>query len=144
MRKLLYWATSYGLSGSDLYAGWNWRKYLRQNEIVYKDTVTWLCGRVLKYCLYLAMKDIIDNKTTFRFPPRSGATLQMVATYGDDFIRARKNGAFQDVDFLASNFTAYTLQLQIKNRYNVWNKRVYLTSKYRDKIVELTNKGCSW
>lgn len=143
-RRLLYWATSYAVTGPQLFIGWKWRKYLRENEICNPQTIWGVCGRVFKYAMYLVVKDIIENKTMFRFPTSTGATLQMMATSGEDFIKARQNGAFEDVDFLASNFTAYTLQLEVKTRYHTWYKRVYVTHLFRDRIVELTNKGESW
>jgi len=54
----------------------------------------------------IVIKDIIENRTTFKLPYK-GAWIEMVPIKGDDFVRARQNGAFEDVDFLTSNFTGY-------------------------------------
>ena len=68
----------------------------------------------------------------------------MIPITGDNFIKARQNGAFQDVDFLTSDFTGYQLYLRRSNRYGKWTKRIYLSAKYRDMITDLTNKGEAW
>jgi hypothetical protein len=68
----------------------------------------------------------------------------MTPVAGDNFVKARQNGAFQDVDFLVSSFTGYQLMFRKTNRYGTWRKRIFVNSKYRDMITELTNKGMGW
>ena len=70
--------------------------------------------------------------------------IQMDPISGDDFIKARQNGAFEDVDYINSNFTGYQLFLRYNTRYGHWKKRIYVSKKFKDKITELTNKGVGW
>lgn len=105
-----------------------------------------LFGEMFRYFMYLVIKDVIEQQATFKLPPmREGnCWIEMVPVSGDDFIKARQNGAFQDVDFLISDFTGYQLTFRKSNRYGHWRKRIYVSSKYRDRITELTNKGVGW
>lgn len=68
----------------------------------------------------------------------------MDAVSGEDFIRAYQRGAFQDVDYLASNFTGYNLHLRYNTRYGNWKKRIYVSQKYKDIITQKTNAGEGW
>ena len=65
----------------------------------------------------------------------------MVPVKGDDFVKARQNGAFKDVDFLASNFTGNQIQFRISTRYGKWLKRIYVGNAMKNRITENTNKG---
>lgn len=142
--KLLYYATSYAVTANQLYHPFKYSKWLRYGKDLGKSGSMNLCAQVLKYLFYLVVKDIIENKITFKCPPVSKAVIEMGNVSGEEFVKARQNGAFQDVDFLVSNFTGYKLNLRVTNRYGSWTKRIYVSSKYRDKIVELTNKGETW
>lgn len=103
-------------------------------------------GEMFRYFMYLLIKDVIENQVTFKFPPTGDGSswIEMTPVSGDDFIKARQNGAFQDVDFLVSDFTGYQLTYRKSNRYGSWRKRIFVSSKYRDRITELTNKGVGW
>lgn len=136
-----HWATSYALSAQDLYLRFPHKKYIS----FYKEFTTlelrYYYGRIFKYLIYLVTNDVIENNIIFQFPPGVGAWIEMESYAGEDFSKARQNGAFQDVDFLASNFTGYQLRLRMTNRYGKWTKRLYVSAKYRDRITELTNQG---
>jgi hypothetical protein len=139
-----YWATSYALLPSDLYTRFPFKKYLSVADEWDTAEMKALCSRIFKYFFYLVIKDIIENKVTFKMPPGTRAWLEMAPVTGEEFAKARQNGAFADVDFLASNFTGYKLQLRYTNRYGKWAKRIYVSAKYRDKITEMTNAGETW
>jgi hypothetical protein len=55
----------------------------------------------------LVIKDIIENKVTFKGPPGTRAWIEMIPITGEAFAKARQNGAFSDIDFLISDFTGY-------------------------------------
>lgn len=139
------WATSYALTATDLYTKFPYKK-LKTNikQLPNGSNEKWFLARVFRYFFYLVIKDIIENKTTFRFPRTFRAFLEMIAVSGDDFVRARQNGAFQDVDFLTSDFTGYHLGLRYNTRYGKWVKALHVSEKYKDRITELTNKGHGW
>ncbi|MEE0967443.1 MAG: hypothetical protein U0L85_10415 [Bacilli bacterium] len=57
----------------------------------------------------MVVDDIIDNNTHFKFPGigRTQAYMYMKRTDGKDFKKAFKNGKWNDVDFITSNFSGY-------------------------------------
>lgn len=144
--EVMHWATSYSMTPKDLYYGYatkfrprlNHFNSFKENWDTYREL-----GKVFTYFFYLVIKDIIENQVTFKLPVNR-CYLEMTPVTGEDFEKARKNGAFRDVDFLTSNFTGYALNLRISTRYGKWLKRIYVSSKYRDLITELTNKGVGW
>lgn len=138
------YATSYALTADQLYYRFPSKKYIRfANEWTNQELV-FLYAKVLKYFFYLVITDIIENGVTFKFPPGVYAWMEMIPITGDKFVKARQNGAFDDVDFLASNFTGYQLYLRFTNRYGKWTKQLHVSKKYKDRITELTNKGNGW
>ena len=137
---MINFATSYAIHPKDLFIrvplhkyidvpikGWNRAKYLL------------IFGKMIKYLFYLIIKDIIENNITFKFPPGTSTYLEMVPIHGADFEKARQNGAFDDVDFLASNFTGYQLYLRYNTRYGHWKKQIYVSKPWKDKITQYTN-----
>lgn len=139
-----YWTTSYALLPHELYTRFPDKKYISIAKEWNKEELRALYSRIFKYFFYLVIKDVILNKVTFKCPPGTNAWIEMIPVTGEDFIKARQNGAFLDVDFLTSDFTGYRLCLRRSNRYGRWVKRIYLSSKYRDMITDLTNKGETW
>lgn len=144
--EVMHWATSYSMTPKDLYYGFATKFKPRLNAGNHFKNY-WCAdnefGKIFTYFFYLVIKDIIENQVTFKLPVNR-CYLEMTPIIGDDFIKARQNGAFRDVDFLMSNFTGYHLNLRISTRYGKWLKRIYVSSKYRDLITELTNKGIGW
>lgn len=141
------WATSYALTARDLYTKFDYKKLKQDYKELPKpmcDNPRHLLTQVFRYFFYLVILDIIENKTTFRFPRTFRAFLEMIPVSGKSFERARQNGAFQDVDFLTSDFTGYHLGLRFNTRYGKWVKAIHVTEKYKDRITELTNQGHGW
>lgn len=150
LKKGQHWATSYALKAHELYTSFPIKKYMsmKASELPtrLRGDFRLLFGEMFRYFMYLVIKDVIEQQVTFKLPPmREGnCWIEMVPVSGDDFVKARQNGAFQDVDFLLSDFTGYQLTFRKSNRYGHWRKRIYVSSKYRDRITELTNKGVGW
>lgn len=139
------WATSYALTAKDLYTKFPYKR-LKTNirQLPNGSSQSQLLAQVFRYFFYLVIKDIIENKTTFRFPRSYRAFLEMLSVSGDEFVKARQNGKFQDVDFLTSDFTGYHLGLRYNTRYGKWTKALHVSEKYKDRITELTNQGHGW
>lgn len=139
------WATSYALTAKDLYTKFPYKR-LKTNirQLPNGSSQAQLLAQVFRYFFYLVIKDIIENKTTFRFPRSYRAFLEMLSVSGDEFVKARQNGKFQDVDFLTSDFTGYHLGLRYNTRYGKWTKALHVSEKYKDRITELTNQGHGW
>lgn len=141
------WATSYALTAKDLYTKFPYKRLkipYRNWPGAFARSPIYLLARVFRYFIYLVVKDIIENKTTFRFPRTYRAFLEMLPVSGEEFIKARQNGKFQDVDFLTSNFTGYDIGLRYNTRYGKWTKAIHITEKYKNRITELTNQGHGW
>lgn len=138
------YATSYAITANELYIKFPFKKYITfADQMTYYELLV-LCAKVFKYFFYLVIIDIIENGITFKFPPGTRAWLEMIPISGDNFVKARQNGAFNDVDFLSSNFTGYQLYLRYSTRYGKWIKQIHVSKKYKDRITELTNKGKGW
>ena len=92
----------------------------------------------------LIIEDIIENNTYFLLTTlgSSEAYLYMKKTQGNKFKKAFKNGKWNNVDFLASNFTGNQLSLMIKSKKRPEKEKpIYLDYKHKDRITELTNEG---
>ena len=141
------WPTSYALTAKDLYTKFDFRK-LKQNLKEFPEPICtnpiWFLSKIFRYFFYLVIVDIIENKAVFKFPKTSRAYIEMLPVSGERFVKARQHGAFQDVDFLTSNFTGYQLGLRYNTRYGRWIKALHVTEKYKDRITELTNQGHGW
>lgn len=151
MEERYHFITSHMLKADDLYINFPAKKHLGADALKainanYDLGNTFLFGQILRYFFYLMIQDIIENRVTFKFPPFGPARtyMEMVPIHGEDFKRARKNGAFQDVDFLASNFTGYQIYIRVMTRYGKWQRQVYVSKKFKDRITELTNMGKGW
>jgi hypothetical protein len=84
-----HYATSYALSASDLFIGFPYQKYISfAKEWTHQELET-LCTQVFKYFFYLVIQDIIENSTTFKFPPGTRAWLEMIPVSGEKFAQAR-------------------------------------------------------
>lgn len=102
-----HYATSYAVRADELYIGFPSTKYISFAREWNTRELRSLYSKILRYFFYLVICDIIENRITFKFPPGTSAWLEMIPYSGKEFEVARKYGAFEDVDFLASNFTGY-------------------------------------
>lgn len=107
--------TSYCFTASDLYETFN-KKLVKVRQDVYEkkygvNKKQKLCASVLCYCFSLILLDIIKNNVTFVLPLFNGkeASIFVKPYTGDEFIEAKKRGAFQGIDFITTNFTGYQI-----------------------------------
>lgn len=145
----IHFATSYALKADELYYKFPTKKYIRLKKEdlpkQYGNKFQDLYGDIFRYFFFLLLNDVIDNQVIFKFPPGAHkAWIQMDAVTGEDFERAVQKGAFQDVDFLASNFTGYEMNLRYNTRYGHWKKRIYVSKRMKDRITKRTNEGKGW
>lgn len=102
-------------------------------------------AKIFRSSVKLILDDIIDNNATFELPTQSKTSkLKMRRVDGEDFIKARQNGAFQDIDFLASDFSAYQLIFEYQNGGVIRDKRVHLSPQDTKRITEHINNGKSY
>ena len=103
-----------------------------------------LVKRIAKDAIKLVLNDIIENNVTFQLPTGSRKSdIHMTRISGDDFVTATQNGKFQDVDYLASNFSGYQLTLNMydKDGRPTRSKPIYLNKEFKNRITEYTNQG---
>ena len=73
---------------------------------------------------------------------RTQAYLYMKRTEGKKFKKAFKNGKWNDVDFIMSNFSGYQLTLEMQSEKRLpREKPIYLSGKDKQRIIDNTNMG---
>ena len=103
-----------------------------------------LAASIFMRSVQMVVDDIIDNNVDFKFPTlgRTQAYMRMKRTNGKQFKKAFKNGKWNDIDFLTSNFSGYQIGIDMEStKRTPRQKPVYLSPKYRDRITENTNLG---
>ena len=103
-----------------------------------------LAASIFTRSVQMVVDDIINNNVDFKFPTlgRTQAYLRMKRTEGKKFKKAFKNGKWNDVDFLTSNFSGYQISLDMESRKRTSRQKdIYLSPKDRDRITENTNLG---
>lgn len=103
-----------------------------------------LAASIFTRSVQMVVDDIINNNVDFKFPTlgQTQAYLRMKRTTGQNFKKAFKNGKWNDVDFLTSNFSGYQIVLDMESKKRTTRqKNIYLSPKDRDRITENTNLG---
>ena len=103
-----------------------------------------LAASIFTRSVQIVVDDIINNNVDFKFPTlgQTQAYLRMKRTTGQNFKKAFKNGKWNDVDFLTSNFSGYQIVLDMESKKRKKRKKdIYLSPKDRDRITENTNLG---
>ena len=142
------YATGYAFNTDEIFENFPYEKLLVTcddcnivNGDYHKDR---LVKRVFKDALYLILNDIIDNNVTFQLPTGGIRSEIHVNNYeGEDFVKARQCGKWQDIDFIESNFTGNQLVLDMYGKKNGIRRRkpIYVDRRLKNKITENTNNG---
>ena len=119
------------------------KQYLKEYKA---DTKQELAAKVLNYCLYLILLDIINNNVIFALPDTFGfnSEISMKTFQGDLFKEMWKKGKFRDVDFVQSNFKGHQLFYTFETKSGVLEKPIYINKKLKDVITNNTNLGKSY
>lgn len=98
--------------------------------------------RVFREMLKTILNDIIDNNVTFELPTNGRkSSIYVKRIQGKEFINARKNGKWTDIDFLESNFSGNQLTFSMQTANTIIEKPIYVNKELRDKLVKYTNEG---
>ena len=101
-----------------------------------------IAKKVFKYAVKLVIDDVINNSARFELPTKDKKSfIAMKKFSGDDFKNARRHGKWKDIDFLNSNFSAYSMIFNYQNHGIFKEKLVYLDNINKDIITENTNAG---
>lgn len=99
-----------------------------------------ICNKILSSLIHRIVNDVIENKTYVEIPRFWGsAIIYMRKIDGDEFIERYRNGDFNDVDYLISNYSGYNIS--IKNSSFDEINEVKVDDDTKSRITELTNKG---
>lgn len=100
------------------------------------------CIKIFQEHLRQVLEDIILNDVTFILPTTARpSNIHLIKYKDDDFIKARKNGKFKEVDFLSSNFTGYQLGLFMYGLGRTRIKTIYVEKDLKELITQKTNQG---
>lgn len=140
------YATGYALTVGDLFKSFD----IKRLDLTARECEKLLGNRhkerivndVFKYAVRLVLDDIIHNNVTFQLPTGSKICRIGIKRFKDEqFAQARRKGKWQDVDFLASNFTGYQMNLELMSRGIMREKLVYLDPKNKGILTDYTNEG---
>ena len=103
-----------------------------------------LAEQIFIRSVQMVVDDIIDNNVHFKLPGigRTQAYLYMNRTEGKKFKKAFKNGKWNDVDYIMSNFSGYQLTLEMQSEKRLpRQKPIYLSGRDKQRIIDHTNAG---
>ena len=137
--------TGYAFNAKELFQGFN-IKHIKTNSSVLKEHYKTkekkeMAVKIFLYAIYLILLDIIENNVTFALPSKRRSQIQMGCISGEQFKEARRNGKFQDVDFLETNFSGYHLEYVYWTKHAEKRKEIYVDKKLKDKITFNANNG---
>ena len=138
---------NHGLSTADLYVNVpkkvidkNWYWFIRNcgaNTSTYENAL----ADPFKYSLVLIFNKIIKEKKRFKLPTKWEAFIDYEITTGDKFIEMRQYGLFQEVDFIESDFTGYSLKYYWKGKAYQKTMPVFIGGELKKLFIEKINKG---
>lgn len=140
------YALGYALHLKDLFKTFNIKRLKLKTKICeqllgnrHKEIIAF---KIMKYCIKLVLDDVIDNNATFHLPTnKKEVCIKMKRTEGEEFAKARRNGKWQDVDFLFSNFSGYQMVLRFQQGEIKREFPIYVDNSNKDRITQHTNNG---
>ena len=101
---------------------------------------------IFTYHFYLVVRDIIENNTVFHLPlvGKRKARIEPFTFDEEAFKIRRKAGYWENLDYIASDFKMYGIQLVLCGNRTPRYKRIYINKTYENEIVENVNKGMTY
>jgi hypothetical protein len=99
-------------------------------------------SKIFKHCVALIIQRMIDDKACFKLPYTDHNYWDFKIEEGDDFVIGRQRGRFKEVDFIESDFTAYSIVHKIHSSKQDIIVPVYLGGILKEKLINTTNSGC--
>ena len=142
------YAMGHAFTGKDLFVNFPVNKLkMSKDECrqVYSDgNKRDLAEQIFIKSVQMVIDDIIDNNVHFKLPTlgKTQSYIYMKKTEGSQFKKAFKNGKWNDVDFIMSNFTGYQLTYEMQSEKRLpREKPIYLSAKDKWRIIDHTNNG---
>ncbi|MBO7211734.1 MAG: hypothetical protein J6V44_12120 [Methanobrevibacter sp.] len=118
----------------------SWRRVKKEKE--FRDQYSDTAAAILTYCFYLIILDIIENNVTFVLPVISRkASIFVKPITGETFEYLYREGSFNGLDFLKTNFVGYRLCYQYQTKESVREKPIYIDKTLKKRLYDNANNG---
>lgn len=97
-----------------------------------------------KYCFGLILHTVIDQRVRFIIPYVSNAYIDFEIVSGEKFEKHRSWGRFQEVDFIASDFTGYALRYYFRAKAYQKSYQIYVGGELKEKFYNGINSGVKY
>lgn len=97
-----------------------------------------------KFAIGYILNKMIDEKARFIIPNVSESYWDFKIIADDDFVKARQNGKFQEIDFVNSDFKGYMLYYHFKTKGYQKAYPMYLGGDLKKKFIHRINEGDSF
>lgn len=95
-----------------------------------------------KYALVLILNKMLEDKMRFILPVTAVVYWDFKTYTEDDFVKHRQLGRFQDIDFVYSDFSAYTLEhTYVRNKLKAKSLQMYLGGELKERMNQKINSG---
>ena len=141
-------ATGYAFNTREIFENFDWKRLSVKS--VYTDKNGKTCRRdhktisIFLYAVKLILTDIFKNGVTFHLPTGKMSKIQMKQVSGEDFKKAKRNGAYREILPLESNFTAYVPEFVYKSGGVTLKKDIHVDKKLQQLYVDNTNNGMKY
>ena len=134
------------MTGGDLYTNvskkimnksWRWWIHYYGYSTTYEDSI----ASPFKYCLYLILNRVVDEKIRFLFPGVPETYFDFETVADEKFEKQKRSGRFSDIDFISSDFIGYSITMYYKTYKYHKSKTVYVGGDLKKKFIEKINNG---
>lgn len=107
------------------------------------DRLQYLCVSVFIYCFYITLLDIIENNANFTLPLYRGKRAQIYCKeyVGNELMKLRNYGAFENQDMLEQNFVGYGLIYMCDTINEPMIKTIHIDDGLKKKLRDRAIKG---
>lgn len=140
---------NHGLTPEDLYTNapkkiidrkWRWFIKHYGSTTSYEDAIS----DPFKYTIGLVLNRVLDERVRFKLPVNCDAYFDFEIINGDRFELQRQNGRFQEIDFIESDFTGYSLRYYFKAKAYQKHYPIYLGGDLKQKFLSGINSGIKY
>lgn len=118
--------------------------YWFRKNIRYSATIEEAMSDPFKYCLGIILHAVIDEKKRFKIPRVPESYIDFEIVTGEKFEKHRYDGRFQEIDFIASDFTGYALRYYFKAKAYQKSQRIYIGGSLKEKFLNGINSGVKY
>jgi hypothetical protein len=137
---------NHGLTIQELYTNtpkkiidrkWRWFVARGGSRNSYEDVIS----DPFKFCINLVINRVIDERVRFKIPTIGESYLDFEIVNEDKFEEHRQYGRFQEIDFINSDFTGYTIRYFINTKGCRRSFQLYLGGELKEKFLNKINEG---